>query len=116
MSSPRLNDKELETEFGRRNLPKGSITLDQPFELGYRCPKGHKNITWSEFNDHIWCYQCEKDYHYALDCKLKRICWMSDKQWEDFLGRLPMKPKIVKGIQHFPDCKVPHENKEHRAR
>ena len=112
MSSPTLTDDQLEKEYGRRNLPKGSIIFDQPFELGYQCPKGHKgeNLVFSEFNDHIWCYECKKDYHYAADCRLKRMCWMSDEQWKDFIARLPMKPRILEGIQHFPDCQIPHKS------
>ncbi len=113
MGSPTLADEQLAEKYGRRDLPKGAVPFDQPQELGYVCPKGHKGdyLTWSEFNEHIWCYKCENDYHYAEDCKLKRICWMDDKQWSDFLGSLPAKPKVIRGIQHFPDCEIPHKEK-----
>lgn len=105
MSSPRLNDAELTKQFGRRDSGQ---PIDYPQELGYICPKGHgmDYLTWSEFNDHIWCYKCEMDYHYALDCNLKRICWMSEEFWNDFVKRLPIKPKILEGIQHYPDCYI----------
>lgn len=33
----------------------------QRFEMRCPCGKGHK-ITYSEFEKHIWCYTCEKDY------------------------------------------------------
>ena len=108
MSSPTLTDEQLEKEYGRR--PEGQA-VDYPQELGYICPKGHGGdyLTWSEFKEHIWCWECGKDYHYAADCQLKRICWMSDAMWKDFLEKLPMKPKILEGIQHFPDCNIPHK-------
>ena len=107
MSSPTLTDGQLTKEYGRRDLPEGAVPFDQPQELGYICPKGHGGdyLTWSEFKEHIWCYKCQRDYHYAADCQLRRLCWMNDRQWRDFLKRLPMKPKILDGIKHFPDCK-----------
>jgi len=110
MSSPRLTDGELEEQFGRR--PEGQA-FDYPQELGYRCPKGHTGdwLTWSEFKEHIWCYKCKADYHYALDCKLKRMCWISEGLWNHFVSRLPMKPQIVRGIQHFPNCEIFHKEK-----
>jgi len=111
MASPTLNDTELEKEYGRRNLPVGSVIFDQPGDLGYQCPFGHTGdwLSFSEFKDHIWCYKCKMDYHYAADCQLRRMCWMSDNQWRDFIARLPMKPQVIEGIQHFPDCEIPHE-------
>ena len=104
MSSPRMKDKQLKKKFGMRAVGQ---SFDQPCELGYQCPKGHigEDLSWSEFNEHIWCPRCKKDYHYAKDCKLKRMCWMKEHQWLDFLSGLPMKPSIIKGIQHFGDCK-----------
>ena len=117
MSSPTLTNEQLTKEYGKRDLPPGAVAFDQPQELGYICPKGHGGdwLAWSEFNDHIWCYECEKDYHYATDCLLKRMCWMNDEQWLDFSGRLPIRPQIIKGIQHFPDCKVPHNSPTHKG-
>jgi hypothetical protein len=103
MASPTLTDKELELKYGRRS---SGTPIDFPHELGYICPKGHTGdyLDWSEFNDHIWCYQCKLDYHYAHDCHLKRMCWMSDKLWNNFINGLPIKPQILEGIQHFYDC------------
>ncbi len=109
MSSPTLTDKQLEMEYGRRQ--SGVQPLDEPQELGYICPKGHSGdyLYWSEFKEHIWCYKCKVDCHYAADCQLRRMCWMTDEQWRDFLKRLPMKPKIIGGIRHFPDCEISHK-------
>ena len=65
MSSPRLTDEQLAKEFGRRSE---GTAFDLPQELGYVCPQGHAGdiLTWSEFNDHIWCYACEKK---ILECQ-----------------------------------------------
>jgi len=110
MASPTMTDEQIAEKYGRRNLPQGAVAFDQPQELGYVCPSGHTGdyLTWSEFNEHIWCYKCKKDYHYAIDCRLRHMCWMSDEQWNDFLNSLPMKPTVLEGIQHFSDCKIPH--------
>jgi ribosomal protein S27E len=36
-----------------------------PVELELVCPKCQKtNITWSEFEEHIWCYDCKDDIKY----------------------------------------------------
>lgn len=33
-----------------------------PVVYGIECDKcGNKNITWSEYKKHIWCYDCEVD-------------------------------------------------------
>ena len=104
MPSITLTDVQLAKEYGKR---QSGQPLDEPQELGYVCPKGHTGdyLTWSEFKEHIWCFKCKKDYHYAPDCQLRRMCWMSDEQWSNFIARLPMIPTIIDGIQHFPDCK-----------
>jgi len=109
MSSLTLTDEQLAQKYGRRNLPPGAIIVDEPSELGYRCPKGHTggDLVFSEFNDHLWCLICQKDYHYADDCHLIRPCWQTKEQFNEFVSGLPMKPKIIKGLLHFPDCDVP---------
>ena len=113
MSSPTLTDEQLAEEYGRRNLPKCAVILDEPSELGYRCPRKHSfgYLTWSEFNDHLWCFACQKDYHYAADCELIKPCWASKKQFNEIVSRLPLKPRIVGGLLHFPDCEIPHKKK-----
>lgn len=89
----RYSDKELKHIYGKR--PKGT-PLFAPQELGYRCPLGHANITWSEFNEHIWCYVCEKDFHYADDCVLIE-CQFNPKN-------LPQQPRIITGVINiFPN-------------
>lgn len=87
-----MNDQELAQKFGRREY----TPVFDPSELGYHCPNGHtgNQITWSEFNEHIWCHACEKDYHYADECYLVRPLWMSQDQWEKFLESLPRRPEI----------------------
>jgi len=88
----RFTDEQLKEKYGLR--PHGN-PLFEPQEHGYRCPKGHSNITWSEFKDHIWCYECEIDYHYAIDCVL-----IKDKYNPK---DLPQQPKIIEGIKNFTD-------------
>jgi len=108
-----MTDEQIAEKYGRRELQKGSVILDEPGELGYRCPRKHSFdcLTWSEFNDHLWCYVCQKDYHYANDCELIRPCWESKKQFSEFVSRLPKKPRIIGGIMHFPDCEIPHKKR-----
>ena len=84
----RYNDEELKEKYGIRDM--GGIALDAPQELGYRCPKGHADLFWSEFIDHIWCYQCKMDYHYAQDCVLTE---------DHCLSELPQQPRIIKGAK-----------------
>ena len=47
------------------NAPKVLRThcyCQHPFKYDIECPLcGGKNVTWSEFESHIWCYDCEKD-------------------------------------------------------
>lgn len=39
------------------------VPLDQPSELGYRCPVGKQHhIEWSEYNGMIWCRTCNVDW------------------------------------------------------
>lgn len=50
-------------DFPKRNIPANSIPIDFPEELGYACPYNPKHsITWSEYQAHIWCYDCKRDY------------------------------------------------------
>lgn len=110
MGSLTMTDEQIAKKFGRRDLPRGAVILNEPSEEGYQCPKGHKmgEITWSEFNEHIWCYVCQVDYP-SKDCPMKRPCWETPKQFKEFIGRLPFIPEIIKGVMHFPDCSIPHK-------
>lgn len=89
MSNNKFSDEELEVKFGRRS--KGTPILE-PQELGYRCPLGHANLAFSEFNEHIWCYVCKKDYFYA-DCVLIKDRFNPKN--------LPQQPRIIEGISNF---------------
>ena len=110
MSSPTMTDEQIAEKYGRREVKAGLIILNEPSEEGYLCPQGHKmgEITWSEFNEHIWCYVCQLDYP-SKDCPMQRPCWETPKQFRSFISRLPFKPRIVSGVMHFPDCEIPHK-------
>lgn len=97
LASLRMADQELAQVYGRREA--GMIPVFAPGEFGYHCPEGHTDdhLTWSEFKEHIWCFACRKDYHYAEDCYLVRPWWMSSNQWDEFLKTLPQKPEIRSG-------------------
>lgn len=97
MSNNKYTDKQLESKFGKR-FDNGT-PLFMPQELGYRCPKGHANLQFSEFKDHIWCYDCKKDYHYADDCLL-----IKDKYNPK---DLPQKPLMIIGVKNW------HESGNH---
>lgn len=99
MASPTLTDEDLTRLYGGRNTE--GISLFEPYEFGYRCPKGHRgtNITWSEFKGHIWCYRCEVDYP-SSGCPMQRPSWMTPQQFKEFVAKLPFKPKILSGVDH----------------
>jgi len=64
-------DIELERLFGRRS--GGGTALFEPVELGWLCPIDETHeIAWSEFNSHIWCFNCSMDY-FTLLCPKKYI-------------------------------------------
>lgn len=90
----RYTDKQLKKKYGFRLKKREAVQpLDNPAELGYRCPKGHSNIDWSEFKEHIWCYQCKMDYHYADDCVLIK--------YKHNPKDLPKQPRIITGIANW---------------
>ena len=97
MSSPTMTDEEIAEKYGRRET--GAVSLFSPSEQGYRCPQRHRGdyITWSEFNEHIWCYKCELDYP-SKDCPMQRPSWMEPKEFKEFIARLPFRPKVLPGV------------------
>lgn len=99
MASPTLTDEQLNSQYGRR--AEGQ-PLFEPYELGYRCPQDHKGalITWSEFNEHIWCYQCQLDYP-SKDCPMQRPGWMKPEEFKAEIANLPFKPKVLPGVDHY---------------
>ncbi|KKN86951.1 hypothetical protein LCGC14_0262200 [marine sediment metagenome] len=100
MASPTLTDKQLTERYGKR--APGAVSLFAPYEWGYRCPKGHRgeNITWSEFKQHIWCYKCQLDYP-SMDCTMQRPSWMEPDEFKSFVAKLPFKPRILPGVDHY---------------
>lgn len=99
MGSPTLTDDQLAEKFGRR--PDGQ-PLFEPCEWGYRCPEGHRGllITWSEFKGHIWCHRCQLDYP-SESCPMQRPSWMKPEDFKAFIAKLPFKPKVLPGVDHY---------------
>jgi hypothetical protein len=63
------SDNKLTKLFKKR---PHSSPLFAPMELGWVCPSNESHlIVWSEFNQHVWCYQCGMDY-FTLLCPKKR--------------------------------------------
>ncbi len=93
----KLTDSQLTSIYGRRIT--NAVSLFEPYELGYRCPRGHRGvcITWSEFKDHIWCYRCKLDYLSGI-CPIQRPSWQSVKDFKSSLSKLPFKTRIIRGV------------------
>ena len=87
-----MNDREWEIlkVYGYRS---NAQPVFEPQELGYRCPQGHSNITWSEFKQHIWCNTCKLDFHYAKDCYL---LWDAHNPKD-----LPEQPRVITGPDNW---------------
>lgn len=105
VANDKYTDIELKEKYGLR-FPEGraGTILDEPFELGFKCPRDHTHITWSEFREHVWCYECKMDYHYSI-CPIQRPCWMKAKLWRIMYGNYPNKFNIQKGRVHpYGDC------------
>ncbi|MCJ7817016.1 MAG: hypothetical protein MUP55_04125 [Candidatus Aenigmarchaeota archaeon] len=84
-------DSKLVEKYGLR--PTNAVSIDYPQEVGYRCPKGHSDITWSEYNYHIWCNVCLKDYHSTKECVLVK---------DEFNPPgLKPQPPIITGIKNW---------------
>ena len=90
MSNDFYADKQLKEKFGLR--PTAWIALFEPVELGWVCPiNDHHETTWSEFQDHIWCYDCQKDY-FTLLCPKIVNPYTSEEVVSDEMARL--KPQM----------------------
>lgn len=92
------------TEETRTRRPTDGVAFDEPGVLGYLCPKLHGggDLTWSEWEEHLWCYKCEIDYP-SKDCPKQRPGWMSDEIWEMVNSGLPFKPVILPGPYPWTD-------------
>jgi hypothetical protein len=64
------------------------IAIFDPMELGWVCPidKSHR-IDWSEFNCHVWCYECRKDY-FTLLCPKQMNPFTTPKILKEETGKL----------------------------
>lgn len=58
-------------------LRPDAVALQEPSELGYRCPVCQNlprlpsgeldpRLTWSEYNAFVWCEVCDRDYPSCL--------------------------------------------------
>jgi len=55
---------DLEDIVGKRKFEEGEVALDQPCELGFKCPfckVSSEDLRWSEFRGFLWCAKCNKD-------------------------------------------------------
>ena len=107
MSNKDYTDEQLKEKYGLRLSGPGIAILDAPYELGFFCPKGHggKLITWSEFKNDIWCYECKVDY-LSFDCPIQRPCWMGKDYWEKWYIKGDHRFIILKGRYHpYSDCR-----------
>jgi hypothetical protein len=88
---------------GLPKRPNGNA-LFEPSELGYLCPKKHRasNISWSEFQEHVWCCKCEKDYK-SKDCLLQRPDYWTVEEWDRFIKAMPFKANVIRGVMKIKD-------------
>jgi hypothetical protein len=69
LSNDFFTDEQLKEKFGMR--PTDGIPLFSPIELGWICLiDEHHETTWSEYQSHLWCYDCQKDYFTLLCPKI----------------------------------------------
>lgn len=53
---------------GAPKVKRTHCYIQKPISYDIVCPLcGKGNITWSEFETHIWCYSCEQDVYVPLN-------------------------------------------------
>lgn len=72
-------------------LRPDGIAIDQPVELGYRCPVCVNSVAadsagnlderlhWSEYDGFLWCSVCNQDYPTVMCINLR---WQKEHRWQ----------------------------------
>ena len=87
----------------KHGLPRragAGIPLIEACELGYECPKGHYdpsgNPVFSEFESHLFCFECQDDYP-TEECPIQRPSWQKQDEFDRFVTGLPFKAIVKPG-------------------
>lgn len=77
----RTRIKKLPLLLSKLPIRKASAFLHPPDELGYTCPRGHKNIQWGLFKYCIVCYSCRRMY-LSFHCPINGMEPLAEKAKE----------------------------------
>ena len=87
-------------------LPRRAADIGTVFaeanEHGWECPRGHREVVFSEFLEHLWCEVCKDDYPTRL-CPVTRPNWRDEKEFLAWLAKLPFRPLVKPGVVHLKD-------------
>jgi len=86
-----------------KNKKRKWMYIQNPIIYGIRCNKCNgTNITWSEYEHHIWCYDCQEDlpgtagiFDGPIAIKLSKLLGISFKRYYFKSGKI-MKPVVSK--------------------